>query len=410
MAENKPDIRFKKFTNDWEQRELEVISDFITKGATPTTYGFNWEEDGIPFFRNDSIKDNRFVFGEYSYISEEVNTALIRSEIHCDDILIAITGDIGKVGIVPKSIEKANINQHMAKVRILKDAYPYFVYQYLSREEMQRKYQKIKTGLSMPQLSLEQIRDTMVKLPSIEEQKQMGEYFYKLDNLITLHQCKYNKLLNIKKSMLEKMFPQNGKDVPEVRFKGFTDAWEQRKLSEVMKEFIVPMRDKPKEFGGSIPWTRIEDIEGKYLNGTLSEQYVSEETISKMNLKVIPKNSLIVSASATFGVVAIVTRDLITNQTFIGLVPNEEYDLHYLYTFFQTSFTRQYMREKSAGSTIFYISQNDFKNMIAVHPSLKEQKSIGDYFRNLDNLITLNQCKLDKLKTIKKSMLEKMFV
>jgi type I restriction enzyme S subunit len=205
-GEREPKRRFMGFTGSWEQRKLGEISDFITKGATPTTYGFNWVEKGIPFFRNDSIKDNKFVFGEYSYISEEANATLIRSEIHCNDILIAITGDIGKVGIVPKSIDKANINQHMAKIRILKDAYPYFMYQYLSIDEMQKKYQKIKTGLSMPQLSLEQIRDTIVKLPSIEEQKQIGSFFAEIDNLITLHQRKLEKLQSIKKAYLNEMF------------------------------------------------------------------------------------------------------------------------------------------------------------------------------------------------------------
>lgn len=203
---NVPEIRFAGFTDAWEHRKLEELSDFITKGATPTTYGFKWEEDGILFFRNDSIKDNRFVFGEYSYISEEANTTLFRSEICSGDILVAITGDIGKVGLVPESIEKANINQHMAKIRIIKDAYPYFVYQYLSTNEMQKKYQEIKTGLSMPQLSLEQIRVTNVILPSIEEQKKIGCYFQTFNNLITLHQRKVEKLKRIKKAMLEKMF------------------------------------------------------------------------------------------------------------------------------------------------------------------------------------------------------------
>ena len=99
--EKVPKLRFPGFTGDWEQRKLVEISDFITKGATPTTYGFHWANKGIPFFRNDAIKDNQFVYGDYSYISEDANEALSRSEITADDILIAITGDIGKVGIVP---------------------------------------------------------------------------------------------------------------------------------------------------------------------------------------------------------------------------------------------------------------------------------------------------------------------
>ena len=103
-------------TPTWEQRKLGEICDFITKGATPTTYGFSWQPDGVPFFRNDSIKDNVFVFGEFSYISEAANEVLKRSEVHGNDILIAITGDIGKVGIIPDTVEKANINTMLQRM------------------------------------------------------------------------------------------------------------------------------------------------------------------------------------------------------------------------------------------------------------------------------------------------------
>ena len=206
-----PEIRFKRFTDEWEQRKLSELSDFISKGATPTTYGYDWQESGIPFFRNDAIKDNQFIYGDFSYISEEANETLQRSEIHGDDILVAITGDIGKAGIVPKSIEKGNINQHTARVRIIKDAIPYFVYQSLITDEQQKKYQLIKTGLSMPQLSLQQIRDTIVLCPSVEEQSMIGECFINLDHLITLHQRKCEELKKLKKFMLQNMFTQKNK-------------------------------------------------------------------------------------------------------------------------------------------------------------------------------------------------------
>ncbi|EGO86370.1 restriction endonuclease subunit S, partial [Clostridium botulinum C str. Stockholm] len=176
--------------------------------------------------------------------------------------------------------------------------------------------------------------------------------------------------------------------------------------NDEFSNFIVPMRDKPKEFGGSIPWTRIEDIEGKYLNGSLSEQYVTEETVKQMNLKVIPKDSLIVSSSATFGVVAVITQDLITNQTFIGLVPNEKETLDYWYEFFHSDEARKYMRLHSAGSTIFYIARESFENMPVRIPGKDEMIKIGGYFSKLDNLITLHQRKLDLLKVTKKSMLQ----
>ena len=227
---------------------MKVLSDFITKGATPTTYGFEWQSSGIPFFRNDAIKDNQFVYGDYSYISEEANESLKRSEIHADDILIAITGEIGKVGIIPKNVIKGNINQHTARVRVVKEAIPYFVYQSLATENQQRKYQLIKTGLSMPQLSLEQIRETVVSCPSMGEQYKIGSYFQSLDHLITLHQ--------------KKCFEWKKRDFASVSI-----SWEQRKF----KDLFVEKREKTA--------TENEDellscaITGMYLNSELFSHF-----------------------------------------------------------------------------------------------------------------------------------------
>lgn len=244
----------------------------------------------------------------------------------------------------------------------------------------------------------------------ILEQKNIASSLEKVEKLITLHQRKYDALKSMKKTLLSKMFPKNGEDVPEIRFKEFTDAWEQRKLESEIKDFIVPMRDKPKEFGGDIPWTRIEDIEGKYLNDTLSNQYVTEETVQLMNLNIIPKDSLIVSSSATFGVVAIVTRDLVTNQTFIGLVPNDKNTLEFWYSFFHSDEARKYMSLESVGSTIFYIAREKFEKMPVKVPKIKEMMVIGEHFNKLDQLITLHQRKFDELKNMKKTLLQQMFV
>ncbi len=199
------------------------------------------------------------------------------------------------------------------------------------------------------------------------------------------------------------------KNTPKLRFPEFSGEWIEKKLEEVFKDFIVPMRDKPKKFSGKIPWTRIEDIEGKYLNDSKSGQYVSEETISKMNLKIIPKNSLIVSASATFGVVAVVTNDLITNQTFIGLVPNEKYDLNYLYNLFKSPEIQKKMYLESAGSTIFYISRDKFEKMVSKFPELPEQEKIANFFANVDRKISLLEDKLDLFNDFKKFCMQQLF-
>ena len=186
-------------------------------------------------------------------------------------------------------------------------------------------------------------------------------------------------------------------------------TWEQRKLIYIFNDFIVPMRDKPKVFSGTTPWTRIEDIEGRYINTSLSGQFVSDETIKSMNLKVIPKGSLIVSASATFGVVAIVNNDLITNQTFIGLVPNKDFDIDFLYSLFEAPTTKNKLLKLSAGSTIFYIARESFENLVLSVPSKVEQIKISKIFKSIDNSITLHQRKLEKLKLAKRALLQKLF-
>lgn len=197
-----PQIRFPGFKGPWKKYQLGEISTFITKGTTPTTYGFSWQNDGIPFFRNDCIRNNIFVYGNFSYISEGANEALQRSEIQGNDILIAITGDIGKVGIVPESIKKANINQHIARIRI-KSIEPYFVYQYLVSDVIQNDYKKIKTGISMPQLSLEQIRETTISVPSTAEQRRIAAFLKEFDTLISLDQQILGKWKQKKKFLMQ---------------------------------------------------------------------------------------------------------------------------------------------------------------------------------------------------------------
>ena len=205
------EVRFKRedgseFPKWNDHHKLEDVSDFITKGATPTTYGFSWTDEGIPFFRNDAIRDNTFVYGDFSYISEEAHLMLSRSEVKGGDILIAITGEIGKVGMVPEVIKEGNINQHTARVRIIRDYIPYFVYQYLCSDTIQSDYKKIKTGLSMAQLSLEQIRNTEIPIVDYEEQRLIANFLSVFDEAIAAAKKELELWKELKKGLLQQMF------------------------------------------------------------------------------------------------------------------------------------------------------------------------------------------------------------
>ena len=405
--EKKPALRFKGFTDPWEQRKLGEICDFITKGATPTTYGFSWQPDGVPFFRNDSIKDNVFVFGEFSYISEAANEVLKRSEVHGNDILIAITGDIGKVGIIPDTVEKANINQHIARVRIRKEALPYFVYQYLASDDTQKEYQKIKTGLSMPQLSLEQVRDIVVKIPEFNEQGKIADCLRRIDTLITLHQRKHEKLVNIKKSMLDKMFPQNGVSVPEIRFKGFTDPWEQRKFSELYEKVS---RKNDLTYGKD----DIISVANMYYK---AESYITDENyLLTYNVFEMGDIAFEGNKSKNFAHGRFVENTIgngIVSHVFDVFKPRmTNYDLQ----FWKYAINNErimgpiLLRSTKASTMMTNLVADDFLQENFLIPCYEEQKKIGEFLNQLDTLITLHQRKLEKLQNIKKSCLEKMFV
>lgn len=401
-----PSVRFSRFTEDWEQRKLGDIAD-IVGGGTPSTSNDDYWNGNIDWYAPAEIGNQIYLFSSERKITQQGYDNSSAKMLPVGTVLFTSRAGIGKTAILRK---KGCTNQGFQSiVPDEKELDSYFIYS--RTDELKRYGELVGAGSTFVEVSGKQMANMDLLIPKeMEEQKIIGAFFSYLDHLITLHQQKYEKLVNVKKSMLYKMFPQNGRKVPEIRFKGFTGNWEQRKLSDEFADFIVPMRDKPKEFSGTIPWTRIEDIEGKYLNGTLSEQYVSVEIIQNMNLKIIPKDSLIVSSSATFGVVAIVTQDLITNQTFIGLVPKEKKTLDYWYTFFHSVEARKYMKLQSAGSTIFYIARENFENMPIRIPKEDEMIAIGEYFNNLDKLIALHQHKLEKLKQLKQAMLHKMFV
>ena len=413
--EKKPALRFKGFTDPWEQRKLGEICDFITKGATPTTYGFSWQPDGVPFFRNDSIKDNVFVFGEFSYISEAANEVLKRSEVHGNDILIAITGDIGKVGIIPDTVEKANINQHIARVRIRKEALPYFVYQYLASDDTQKEYQKIKTGLSMPQLSLEQVRDIVVKIPEFNEQGKIADCLRRIDTLITLHQRKYEKLVNIKKSMLDKMFPKNGASVPEIRFKGFTDLWEQRKLGEIC-DFITKGAT-PTTYGFSwqpdgVPFFRNDSIKDNvFVFGEFS--YISEAANEVLKRSEVHGNDILIAITGDIGKVGIIpdtVEKANINQHIARVRIRKEALPYFVYQYLASDDTQKEYQKIKTGLSMPQLSLEQVRDIVVKIPEFNEQGKIADCLRRIDTLITLHQRKLEKLQNIKKSCLEKMFV
>ena len=247
-----------------------------------------------------------------------------------------------------------------------------------------------------------------VSLPSLDEQRKIGKLFDTLDNLITLHQRKFEKLTNVKKSMLEKMFPQNGSSYPEIRFKGFTDPWEQRKLGELgtITTGNTPSTSIPDYYSDDgIVWVTPTDI----CENITFESARKLSDLGQQVGRVVPKNTILVTCIASIGKNTMLGNTGSFNQQINGLTPNEnKYDPYFLLT--ESALWSAKMKGSAASGTMQIVNRTEFSELKTWLPSLIEQQAIGAFFKQLDNLITLHQRELEKLQNIKKSMLEKMFV
>lgn len=412
-----PKRRFKEFLNagDWEQRNLLTVLNKIVdyRGRTPKKLGLDWSPTGHLALSALNVKMgyvDKTVDAHYG--DDHLYSVWMKdNDLYEGQVLFTTEAPMGNVAQVPDNNKYILSQRTIAFVPDRSVISDNFLAVVLSASKCQKSLINRASGGTAKGVSQKTLSEISLDIPqSLSEQDKVSELIKKLSKIITIHQRKLDKLQAAKKALLQEMFPEAGQDKPKRRFKGFTDAWEQRKLIYIFNDFIVPMRDKPKVFSGTTPWTRIEDIEGRYINTSLSGQFVSDETIKSMNLKVIPKGSLIVSASATFGVVAIVNNDLITNQTFIGLVPNKDFDIDFLYSLFEAPSTKNKLLKLSAGSTIFYIARESFENLVLSVPSKEEQIKISKIFKSIDNSITLHQRKLDKFKNLKQAYLNEMFV
>ena len=264
-----------------------------------------------------------------------------------------------------------------------------------------------KQGGSRTYMYLNKLRQLHLTMPNhVEEQKAISSFFMNLDHLITLHQRKYDKLQVLKKAMLEKMFPKNGSSVPEIRFKGFTDAWEQRKVGEVSESYSggTPSVGVKEYYGGQIPFIRSAEI-----NSEITELFLTEEGLKNSSARLVAVGDILYALyGATSGEVGRARLKGAINQAILAIKPHTDYDSEYL---------AQWLRKSKHSIIDTYLqggqgnlSGTIVKELSVDFPSLKEQKAIGGFFRQLDNLITLHQRELEKLQNIKKSMLEKMFV
>ena len=396
-----PIIRFKGFTDDWEQRKLGEIS--------PLRGGFafkseEYADEGIPIIRISNILSDGTVGAEFAYCKEQTDDAAFT--LKNGAALLAMSGaTTGKVSVLhARNTDKYYQNQRVGYFTQTRD-YDYGFVSMMVRSQMfLDQLSAVLVAGAQSNVSSKDIDgfEFMIPMSKVEQEK-LGELFFSLDNLITLHQRKLEKLKIVKKAMLENCFPKNGEKVPRFRFSGFTGDWEQRKLGKVFEEYSEKNHE-------DLPTLMI--IQG---GGTIrrdeSDRSLLYDKANLANYKMVNEGDFIVHLRSFEGGLEMATNTGIISpayHTFHG----ENTDSRFYYSYFRSKkfididLTPHVYGIRDGRS----IDIEGMKTVKIPFTSYEEQKAIGMFIKHLDHLITLHQRKLEKLKIIKKSFLEKMFV
>jgi len=403
-----PRIRFKGFEEDWEQRKLGEIADKVVEKnfqlqerdvfTNSAEFGIIDQKD---FFDHEIVNKNNI--GGYYIVSP--NDFVYNPRI-------SVTAPVGPIN--RNKLCKRGIMSPLYTVFHPRNMNETFL-EFYFRTNKWHKFMEYNgdSGARSDRFSIktELFYAMTIPFPSHKEQSKVGICFESLDHLITLHQRKLEKLKIIKKSMLENLFPQNGEKTPKIRFSGFTEDWEQRKLGEIgmiitgstpstsLKYYYTDDSDE------GIVWVTPTDI----INNITLE---SEKRLTSLGQKIahiVPKNTILVTCIASIGKNTMLIDRGSFNQQINGLIPYEnKYEPYFLLT--ESFIWSNKMKSSAPAGTMQIVNRKEFSEIDACIPNKSEQNSVGSFFRTLDHLITLHQSKLEKLQKIKKSMLESMFV
>ncbi|MDB1260114.1 restriction endonuclease subunit S [Bifidobacterium bifidum] len=382
-----PSIRFAGFTDPWEQRKLGEVA---------------------PLQRGFDLPVNQMTPGPYPVVmSNGIGGWHSKYMVKGPGVVTGRSGTIGSLHYIEQNFWPHNTSLWVTSFNGNEPRFIYWLYASIGLE-------RFGSGSGVPTLNRNDVHDLRVGFPcDVAEQRRIGTFFSRLDSLITLHQRKYDKLVVFKKSMLEKMFPKDGESVPEIRFAGFTDPWEQRKLGDVATfggGHTPSMADPDNYEDGYVLWVTSQDVKSNYLDRTTTQ--ITEKGAKELTL--YPAGSLVMVTRS--GIlrhtlpVAELRKPSTVNQDIRVILPQGECCGEWLLQFFISHNKELLLEFGKTGTTVESVDFGKIKDMLLYMPSTVEQQQIGDYFAKLDNLITLHQRKLELLRNIKKSLLDKMFV
>ena len=380
-----PAIRFAGFTDPWEQRKLSEVATFGGGHTPPMADPDNYEDGYVLWVTSQDVKSN-YLDRTTTQITEKGAKELT---LYPAGSLVMVTrsGILRHTLPVAELRKPSTVNQDIRVILPQGECCGEWLLQFFISHNKELLLEFGKTGTTVESVDFGKIKDMLLYMPSTVEQQQIGDFFAKLDSLITLHQRKYDKLVILKKSMLEKMFPKDGESVPEIRFAGFTDPWEQRKLGEIVD--VCSGRDYKHLSKGPIPVYGT----GGYMTSVSEGLSYEEDAIG-------------IGRKGTIDHPYRLNAPFWTVDTLFYSLPNQGIDLDFtLCVFLNVDW-----KSKDESTGLPSLSKQAINETKIWVPSGAEQRAIGAFFSRLDDLITLHQRKLELLQNIKKSLLDKMFV
>ncbi|MFS1134864.1 restriction endonuclease subunit S [Enterococcus hirae] len=395
MSKDKqPEIRFPGFTEDWEQSKLgEIVQ--ITMGQSPNSENYTENpEDYILVQGNADMKNNRVV--------PRVWTTQITKQAEKGDLILSVRAPVGDIG---KTDYDVVLGRGVAAIKGND-----FIFQQLGKMKESGYWNRFSTGSTFESINSNDIREALITIPTGEEQQKIGTFFRQLDDTIALQQRKLDLLKETKKGFLQKMFPKNGAKVPEIRFPGFTEDWEQRKLGELAT--IVrgasprPIQD-PKWFDteSDVGWLRIADVTEQDGRIYYLEQHISK--LGQEKTRVLVEPHLLLSIAATVGKPVVNYVKTGVHDGFLIFL-NAIFDREFMFQWLEM-FRPKWQKYGQPGSQV-NLNSELVRNQEILIPNNEEQQKIGSFFKQLDDTIALHQRELDLLKETKKGFLQKMFI
>ena len=398
----KPIIRFKGYLDDWEQRKLGEHCEMYN-GDRSSKYpnAQDMVAEGIPFINAGDLENGRVNLTECNKISREKYDDLGGAKLQLGDIVYCLRGTLGKNAYIDNFTE-GTVASSLVAIRP-KNIDGRFMFHVLNSDIEYRQRMVHDEGAAQPNLSAKSVSEFIMPVPHIDEQKEISAYFDNLDHLITLHQRKCDETKKLKKYMLQKMFPQNGEKVPEIRFLGFTDDWEQRKLGATNTFFTdgnygeaYPKSSDMTDSGSGIPFL----TGGNLKDGKLSldgASYITPEKHSKLTSGHLFEDDIVIAVRGSLGALGYVNTDNsgwnINSQLAILRTDKSELYGKFLIQYLLSWTGQNELLKRQTGSALKQLPIGAIKDVEVPITSIAEQGKIGEYFADLDNLITLHQRK-----------------